>query len=81
MGRRYHGSHRIVVNTYVDGEIVKIELAGWTVYNDEKRVFKSLTGWSKKPSIFLKRDEAEEEAKKYKDSIKKAVHHTWVQEY
>jgi len=65
----------------VDGEIVRIELAGWTVYNDVKRVFMSSSGWSKKPSIFFKKDEAEEEAKKYKDCIKKAVYHSWIQEY
>lgn len=65
----------------MDGEIVRIELAGWTIYNDEKKVFKSSTGWSKKPSIFLKQSEAEEEAKKYKDCIKKFVHFTWVEEF
>lgn len=69
------------MNTYVDGEIVRVELAGWTVYNDEKNVFKSTTGWSKKPSILLKKDEAEEEAKKYKDCIKKAVYYSWIEEY
>jgi hypothetical protein len=65
----------------VEGEIVKIELAGWTVYNETKKVFKSSNGWSKKPSIFMKKDEAEEEAKKYKDCIKKDVHFCWLQEY
>jgi len=65
----------------VEGEIVKIELAGWTVYDERKKIFKTPTGWSKKPSIFMKKEEAEEEAKKYKNCIKKDVHFAWLQEY
>ncbi len=65
----------------MEGGIVKIELAGWTVYDEKKKTFKSSTGWSKKPSIFMKKDEAEEEAKKYNNAIKKDVHFCWMQEY